>query len=244
MFEQKTGDIRNVVLVHGGFVDGSRWEGVYRLLRRQGYNIAITQHPDHLAGRRRPRRAAGAGGAGRPGRAGGTLVRRRGHHRGGHRPQRGRRWSTSPPSRPTPASPWTRSSPIRPQAPRCRRSFHPPDGFLLLDREKFAASFAAGPRPRVGGVHGGRAAPLGSRGPAGRHHSAGVADQAELVPRRPGRPDDPASRPARDGRARRRHRRRVGRQPSGLRVASRGRGRAHRRGGPGSAAGHRLTHLS
>ena len=26
-----------VVLVHGGFVDGSGWEGVYRILRKDGY---------------------------------------------------------------------------------------------------------------------------------------------------------------------------------------------------------------
>ncbi len=35
----------NVVLVHGGFVDGSGWEGVYKTLRQDGYNVAIVQHP-------------------------------------------------------------------------------------------------------------------------------------------------------------------------------------------------------
>ena len=45
MFEQTAGDIRNIVLVHGGFVDGSGWEPVYRSLRRQGYRVTITQHP-------------------------------------------------------------------------------------------------------------------------------------------------------------------------------------------------------
>jgi pimeloyl-ACP methyl ester carboxylesterase len=34
-----------VVLVHGGFVDGSGWEGVYQLLRRDGYRVRIVQHP-------------------------------------------------------------------------------------------------------------------------------------------------------------------------------------------------------
>jgi pimeloyl-ACP methyl ester carboxylesterase len=34
----------NVVLVHGGFVDGAGWEGVYRILRKDGYNVAIVQH--------------------------------------------------------------------------------------------------------------------------------------------------------------------------------------------------------
>ena len=34
-----------VVLVHGGFVDGSGWEGVYQLLRQEGYPVRIVQHP-------------------------------------------------------------------------------------------------------------------------------------------------------------------------------------------------------
>src|ERR1700681_580806 len=34
-----------VVLVHGGFVDGSGWEGVYKILRRDGYNVSIVQNP-------------------------------------------------------------------------------------------------------------------------------------------------------------------------------------------------------
>ncbi len=34
-----------IVLVHGGFVDGSGWEGVYQLLRKDGYNVAIVQNP-------------------------------------------------------------------------------------------------------------------------------------------------------------------------------------------------------
>jgi len=36
---------KNIVLVHGGFVDGSGWEGVYSLLRKNGYNVAIVQNP-------------------------------------------------------------------------------------------------------------------------------------------------------------------------------------------------------
>ena len=35
----------NIVLVHGGFVDGSGWEGVYRLLRKDGYTVSIVQNP-------------------------------------------------------------------------------------------------------------------------------------------------------------------------------------------------------
>jgi pimeloyl-ACP methyl ester carboxylesterase len=35
----------NVVLVHGGFVDGSGWESVYNILKQDGYNVAIVQNP-------------------------------------------------------------------------------------------------------------------------------------------------------------------------------------------------------
>ena len=38
-------DVRNVVLVHGGFVDGSGWEGVYHALKKDGYTVAIVQNP-------------------------------------------------------------------------------------------------------------------------------------------------------------------------------------------------------
>ncbi len=37
--------MKNVVLVHGGFVDGAGWEGVYQILKKQGYNVSIVQNP-------------------------------------------------------------------------------------------------------------------------------------------------------------------------------------------------------
>src|SRR5256712_2545713 len=37
------GNVRNVVLVHGGWVDGSGWEGVYRALKKSGYAVTIVQ---------------------------------------------------------------------------------------------------------------------------------------------------------------------------------------------------------
>ena len=33
------------MLVHGGFVDGSGWEGVYEILKKDGYNVSIVQNP-------------------------------------------------------------------------------------------------------------------------------------------------------------------------------------------------------
>jgi hypothetical protein len=35
----------NVVLVHGGFVDGSGWEGVYGILKKDGYEVSVVQNP-------------------------------------------------------------------------------------------------------------------------------------------------------------------------------------------------------
>jgi len=41
----------NVVLVHGGFVDGAGWEGVYQILKKDGHNVAIVQNStESLAG--------------------------------------------------------------------------------------------------------------------------------------------------------------------------------------------------
>ncbi|HEY6501250.1 MAG TPA: alpha/beta hydrolase [Streptosporangiaceae bacterium] len=37
--------IRNVVLVHGGFVDGSGWQAVHDLLTRDGYRVSVVQNP-------------------------------------------------------------------------------------------------------------------------------------------------------------------------------------------------------
>jgi pimeloyl-ACP methyl ester carboxylesterase len=37
--------VKNVVLVHGGFVDGSGWQGVYAALKKDGYLVSIVQNP-------------------------------------------------------------------------------------------------------------------------------------------------------------------------------------------------------
>src|SRR6266403_2489169 len=36
--------MKNIVLVHGGFVDGAGWEGVYKILKRDGYSVSIVQN--------------------------------------------------------------------------------------------------------------------------------------------------------------------------------------------------------
>ena len=40
-----SGNVKNVVLVHGGFVDGSGWQGVYKALKKDGYTVTIVQNP-------------------------------------------------------------------------------------------------------------------------------------------------------------------------------------------------------
>jgi len=40
---QKT--VKNIVLVHGAFADGSGWEGVYKILTKKGYKVSIVSNP-------------------------------------------------------------------------------------------------------------------------------------------------------------------------------------------------------
>ena len=41
----KTG-IKNVVLVHGAFADGSGWEAVAKILKKDGYKVSVVQPPE------------------------------------------------------------------------------------------------------------------------------------------------------------------------------------------------------
>lgn len=43
------GLLRNIVLVHGAFVDGSTWRGVYDVLKQDGYNVAGRAEPNAVA---------------------------------------------------------------------------------------------------------------------------------------------------------------------------------------------------
>lgn len=45
LMAQTNTPVKNIVLVHGGFVDGSGWEGVYKALKKDGYTITIVQNP-------------------------------------------------------------------------------------------------------------------------------------------------------------------------------------------------------
>jgi pimeloyl-ACP methyl ester carboxylesterase len=140
------GAIKDVVLVHGGFVDGSGWEGVYDILTNDGYRVTIVQNPttslaDDVAATRRAL-AAQDGPTVLVGHSyGGAVITEAGAdpkvkglvYVAAFAPDKGESVASlianPPPGAPTP--------PILP----------PQDGYLLLDRAKFAAAFAADVKP-------------------------------------------------------------------------------------------------
>jgi len=131
----------SVVLVHGGFVDGSGWESVYQILKQDGYAVSIVQNPtislggDVEATRRvidsqsQPVVLVGHS-------YGGAVITEAGNHPNvvalvyiaAFAPDKGESVNSlikdPPPGAPVP--------PI----------VGPKDGFLALDKAKFAASFA------------------------------------------------------------------------------------------------------
>jgi pimeloyl-ACP methyl ester carboxylesterase len=135
-------DVRNAVLVHGGFVDGSGWQGVYDLLKADGFNVSVVQNQTlslesdvettHNVLEQQDGPAILVGHS-----YGGVVITEAGLHDkvaglvyiAAFAPDAGESVNTliadPPPGAPVP--------PILP----------PQDGFLFLDREKFADSFAA-----------------------------------------------------------------------------------------------------
>ena len=224
--------IKNVVLVHGGFVDGSGWEGVYRILKKDGYTVSIVQNPtislaDDVAATKRVL-AAQNGPVILVGHSyGGVVITEAGNdpkvaglvYIAAFAPDKGESVSSlikdPPPGAPVP--------PILP----------PQDGYLFLDRAKFAASFAADVDADKAAFMADSQVPWGVGRARRRDQRAGVEDEAELVPGRHRRQDDPAAGPAPHVQARGLDGRRGRRQPLHLRVAAAGGGSAHRAGGQG-----------
>src|SRR6202049_3839608 len=140
------GNVRNVVLVHGGWVDGSGWEGVYKALKKSGYAVTIVQEAttslaDDVATTKRAI-ASQNGPVILVGHSyGGAVITEAGTdpkvvglvYVAAFAPDRGESVSTLI-KNPLPGAP---APPILP----------PQDGFLSLDRSKFAASFAADVNP-------------------------------------------------------------------------------------------------
>ncbi len=134
--------MRNVVLVHGGFVDGAGWESVYRILKKDGYNVSIVQNPtisleDDVAATKRIL-AAQDGPTILVGHSyGGAVITEAGNHPKvaalvyvtAFAPDKGESVATLIKDPPPGAS----VPPILP----------PQDGYLFLDKAAFPASFAA-----------------------------------------------------------------------------------------------------
>jgi pimeloyl-ACP methyl ester carboxylesterase len=38
--------VKNIVLVHGAFADGSGWEGIFKILKKKGYNVSVVGNPN------------------------------------------------------------------------------------------------------------------------------------------------------------------------------------------------------
>jgi len=132
----------SIVLIHGGFVDGSGWQGVYDILKKDGYNVSVVQNPttslaDDVAFTKRVV-------ALQPGNVllvghsyGGVVITEAGTdpkvaglvYIAAFAPDKGESVQSLI-QNPAPGAP---VPPILP----------PQDGFLLLDQSKFAASFAA-----------------------------------------------------------------------------------------------------
>ena len=132
----------SIVLVHGGFVDGSGWEGVYQLLKKDGYRVSIVQNPtislaDDVAATKRIVHAQNGPVLLVGHSYGGAVITEAGNdpqvaglvYLAAFAPDKGESVSTlikdPPPGAPVP--------PILP----------PQDGYLFLDKAKFPASFAA-----------------------------------------------------------------------------------------------------
>jgi pimeloyl-ACP methyl ester carboxylesterase len=139
---QSTYKSLKIVLVHGGFVDGSGWEGVYRALKNNGYEVSIVQNPtislaDDVAATRRILAAQDVPAILVGHSYGGVVITEAGNdpkvvglvYIAAFAPEAGESVASliqnPPPGAPVP--------PIMP----------PQDGYLFLDKAKFPAAFAA-----------------------------------------------------------------------------------------------------
>ena len=139
---------KSIVLVHGGFVDGSGWQGVYNVLKKDGYKVTIVQNPtlslaDDVAVTKRAI-ATAEGDVILVGHSyGGVVVSEAGSdpkvkglvYIAAFAPDAGEsiaKLIANPPE----------GAAVPPILP-------PQDGFLFLDKQKFAAAFAADVEPEL-----------------------------------------------------------------------------------------------
>jgi pimeloyl-ACP methyl ester carboxylesterase len=136
-----------IVLVHGGFVDGSGWEGVYDILKKDGYDVSIVQNPTITLQDDVKASRAVIDNKGKPvilvGHSyGGAVITEAGNdpnvaglvYVAAFAPDKGESVSTL--LKPAPGVPSAFDAILPPQ-----------DGFLMLDKAKFPASFAGDVNP-------------------------------------------------------------------------------------------------
>lgn len=145
--------VKNLVLVHRGFMDGSGWEGVYKALKKNGYNVTVVQNSTTSSRRRRRHHKARDCYAGRPRYSRRSLSMAARHHRSWERSAGGwvvvrcrlrarRGASVSSLTRNPPPG-----APVPPIGP-------PVDGYLMLDEAKFPCVARRRCEPRGGRFHG------------------------------------------------------------------------------------------
>src|SRR5438477_11386999 len=158
--------MNNIVLVHGGFVDGSGWEGVYKILKKNGYSVSIVQNPtisleDDVAVTKRVL-ASQDGPAILVGHSyGGAVITEAGNHPkvaglvyiSAFAPDKGESVAALI-KNPKPGAP---VPPILP----------PQEGFLFLDKSKFRASFAGDVSADAAAFMADSQVPWGVEAPAG-----------------------------------------------------------------------------
>jgi pimeloyl-ACP methyl ester carboxylesterase len=140
---------KNIVLVHGGFVDGSGWEGVYKILRDDGYNVIVVQNPtislvDDVAVTKRAVDAVNGDVVLVGHSYGGAVITQAGNdpkisglvYVTAFAPDKGESVASLL------GNPAAHGAPAPPILP-------PQDGFLMLDKAKFAEAFAADVNPEV-----------------------------------------------------------------------------------------------
>lgn len=148
---QQNGDAKAskaIILVHGGFVDGSGWAGVYHALKKKGYNVLIVQNPtkslaDDVAITKAAIDSMDSEVVLVGHSYGGAVITEAGNHPKvtalayitAFAPDKGESVSSLIANPPL-------GAPVPPILP-------PKDGFLFLDRTKFADSFAADVEPET-----------------------------------------------------------------------------------------------
>ena len=144
----KSTGVKNIVVVHGAFADGSGWEGVHAILTKDGYSVTIVQNPlislegDVAATKRAIANLSGpvilVGHS-----YGGAVITEAGSDRkvvglvyvAAFAPDKGESVSSM-------------IADLQPGAPQ-PPILPPQDGYLFLDRAKFPSSFAADVKPET-----------------------------------------------------------------------------------------------